>query len=179
MGFPKEKLRLRSGSTLLQYQIDRSRSHFSEILLLGGASNLAQLEVEPETNLRWVPDPETLCGEGPLAGLLAGLEACSKSEMALLPVDQPFFPPALWSSPEVKGARVFRDFEGRLQWMGGFYHKDLLPRLREFLAGGGRSLGAFVRSLDGELEIVDCRARDAFASLNTPAEARAAGFFPE
>lgn len=174
MGFPKEKLRSDQGVTLLESQVTRYEPFFSHIYLLSGDRGIDANVLNRPVSV--VADPPEMSGQGPLVGLLAGLEACATEQLLLLPVDQPFFPLEMCQADPVEFARVFRDNEARLQWMGGTYHRRLIPLVRDYLQAGHRSLGGFVKSLGERLEVKDCLQHQAFFNLNTPEEAAAAGF---
>jgi molybdopterin-guanine dinucleotide biosynthesis protein A len=150
LGLPKERLIDASGVTLLERQLTRLSSHFRETLLLAGRQP-KQVPVSLATPFRQSCDPWEYSGEGPLAGLCAGLRDASTEWLALVPVDAPHFPvQALLQAPaRLAGTQLraigFLDAEGSPQWLPGVYHRSLLSSLQGSLAAGERSLGRWMR----------------------------------
>lgn len=180
LGGPKEQLIDAGGQSLLEAQVARLRPHFEQLLLLSGPSH-KELPGAPG-----VPDPEPFAGRGPLAGLLAGLEAASHDWLALLPLDQPYFPPEAFrmalarhscsASPRAIG---FLDPTGRRQWLPGLYHRKLRKPLRQALAGGVTRFGEWVETVQPTfIEWAELYSESvlAFCNLNSPEQAAAAGY---
>jgi len=176
MGFPKHLLRHRkSGHTLLELQMQRLARCFGPGLVLGG---------EAPHDSSWVSlsDPREFRGQGPLAGILSGLNRCRTDWLAVLAVDCPHFPPELYQQAESlaeEGADVvvFQDSESRAHWLCGLYNKRLAERLASQLAGGHRAVKKLpevcsVQRLQVPKEFGD----EIFLNLNTPLGALQAGF---
>ena len=174
MGVPKHTLRNSTTTeTLLSYQARRMAPHFSEVLLLHG-----EFEIPPGTPGRPVPDLTEYAGQGPLAALLAALEAASTDWVGLLAIDQPEVPPELYAwaleQNHDRQAVVFEDGQGKPQWLCGLYHRNLLAAVREQLREGVRSMKRFWESR--ELAVLTYPHGDPFCNLNTPEEAERWGW---
>lgn len=110
---------------------------------------------------------------GPLAGLHAGLEACTTPLLVSVPCDAPMLPLDLVARlseglanahAEVAVARA----AGRLQPVFALMRRDVCGGLAEFLAGDGRSVSAWLASL--RVATVDFADAEAFANINTREE---------
>jgi molybdopterin-guanine dinucleotide biosynthesis protein A len=118
-------------------------------------------------------------GVGPLAGVAAGLVYANREGWPLLataPCDAPFAPAdyvARLASAIAESfalAAVAESARG-LQPVFALWRVAALPPLRAYLAGGGRSPGAFLTSLGAKrVPFAPGEGGDAFANLNTPAE---------
>lgn len=110
---------------------------------------------------------------GPLAGLHAGLRACTTPLMVTTPCDSPFFPmdlvARLKEGLEDTGAMVaaVRTSDG-LQPVFTLVRREVLPDLESFLAADGRGIQAWLKQRP--LAIVDFPNAAAFANINTTAE---------
>lgn len=111
---------------------------------------------------------------GPLAGLLAGMEAAATELVVTAPCDSPFVPPdlveRLLAGLDVAGAEVAVAHDGeRQQTVFLLARTALAGDLRAWLAGGGRKIDAwFARRAVAD---VDFRDRpEAFLNINTPEE---------
>lgn len=162
----------------MEHQTERLSPFFAERLLLSGQ---ASIEIPG-----WLQasDPQPFSGEGPMAGLLGGLEQCSHPALLLMPIDSPGFPvlPLLQAlellarEAEVVG---FLDPGGRAQWLPGAFRSELVHPLRQALVEGERSLGRWLRGR--RVSYLPWRdewgpAEPAFWNLNTPEEALEAGY---
>ncbi len=115
---------------------------------------------------------------GPLAGVLAGLEAASTPLVATLPCDSPFIPPDLVARMRAgldrAGAEIAVAHDGeRRQPVFMLLRTDLAPDLRSWLDQGGRKIDAWY---EGHT-IADADFSDApetFININTPEERDAA-----
>lgn len=94
MGVDKAALPAPDGrnGTLLDHQISALTAAGANPVLLAG--RIGQANQRPD--LTWLNDVAD--AQGPLAGLLAGLQACPHPWLAVLAVDMPRFPPALWET---------------------------------------------------------------------------------
>jgi len=110
---------------------------------------------------------------GPLAGLHAGLSACSTALLVSAPCDAPFLPLDLVerlheglerANAEVAVARA----DGRVQPVFALMRRRVLDSLGDYLAGGGRSVNGWFASLS--VATVDFEDAGAFANINTREE---------
>lgn len=110
---------------------------------------------------------------GPLAGIHAGLTACTTPWLAVVPCDAPFLPldlvVRLRAALESQAAHiaVARTADG-LQPTFALMHRDALASLTDYLATGGRRLRDWYQTLP--LAIIDFADAEAFTNLNSPAE---------
>ena len=121
---------------------------------------------------------------GPLAGLEAGLLACSTPSLASVPCDSPFLPPdlvcRLAAALAAEKASIAVACTGdQLHPVFSLMHAYALPDLQAFTRAGGRRMESWLK----RLRWVACPfddVPDAFANINTPDELRAhqAGEFP-
>lgn len=115
---------------------------------------------------------------GPLAGVLAGLEAASTPLLATLPCDSPFVPADLVARMRARldraGAEIAVAHDGeRRQPVFMLLHTGLAPDLRAWLEQGGRKIDAWY----GHHTIADIDLGDVpetFININTPDERDAA-----
>jgi molybdopterin-guanine dinucleotide biosynthesis protein A len=107
---------------------------------------------------------------GPLAGLHAGLTACTTPLLCTAPCDAPLLPTDLVLRLADAMARdsapvaVVRT-DGHLQPTFILCRRAVLPNLEQYLAGGGRKFGAWL-AIVGALP-VDFADAHAFANINT------------
>lgn len=115
---------------------------------------------------------------GPLAGVLAGLEAASTPLLATLPCDSPFIPAdmvdRMWSALDRAGAGIAVAHDGeRRQPVFMLLRTDLAPDLRAWLEQGGRKIDAWYEGhtiADADFSDVP----ETFININTPDERDAA-----
>ncbi len=93
-------------------------------------------------------------GQGPLAGLEAGLAAARNPLVFVAAGDMPFLPGPLvvylLGRLERGGlCAVVPRYRGRMHPLCAAYHRGLLPRVGPALDGGVRAVHTFVESLDG------------------------------
>ena len=98
-------------------------------------------------------------------------------------IDTPFFPPEVLSrsleiAPEGSQAVGFMGPEDRPQWLPGLYHKRLQASIEATLRRGELRLGRWMQSQPHAfLPWTDTvPVQRAYANLNTPEQARHAGF---
>lgn len=111
---------------------------------------------------------------GPLAGLLAGMQAAATELVVSAPCDSPFVPPdlvaRLVAGLDAAGADVAVPHDGERQQTAFLLARTALAGdLRAWLAGGGRKIDAWF----GRLAVADVDFRDrpeAFLNINTPEE---------
>ena len=114
---------------------------------------------------------------GPLAGLEAGLAACTTPYLLTVPCDSPFLPADLVSrlaaclTAHRASIAVARTGE-QLHPVFSLIRSDELPELQAFIHAGGRRMEAWLRRLCwAPCPFDDCP--EAFANINTPDELRA------
>ena len=172
MGRDKALLRLR-GRPLWRRQRD--------ILRAAGAGELL-LSARPDQ--RWalraagfasiVNDPEP--DRGPLAGIVAALEASAHDRVAVLAIDLPRLP-ACWIAELAAAATENRGVVGRrgrtFEPLAAVYHRKMLPLARASLARGDLALQPLLQTAvdDGLLRVRRIAASEApwFTNWNTPA----------
>ncbi|WIT10411.1 molybdenum cofactor guanylyltransferase [Paucibacter sediminis] len=106
---------------------------------------------------------------GPLAGLLAGLQACRTRWLLAVPCDAPRLPldlaARLLRAAEREGAAVALPVTERVQPVFCLLRQDLAPGLSAYLAGGGHRVEACLRAQPHVLVPFD-RDGDAAAFFN-------------
>ena len=114
---------------------------------------------------------------GPLAGLEAGLAACTTPYLLTVPCDSPFLPADLVSrlaaclTAHKASIAVARTGE-QLHPVFSLIRSVVLPELQAFINAGGRRMEAWLRRLCwAPCPFDDCP--EAFANINTPDELRA------
>jgi molybdopterin-guanine dinucleotide biosynthesis protein A len=110
---------------------------------------------------------------GPLAGMHAGLRACTTPWLFTAPCDAPFLPLDLVSrlavGVEAETTKLaVASCIGRLQQVFLLLHRGLLPALETYLNTGGRKIESWLESR--ERTVVDFDDSAAFANINTPEE---------
>lgn len=110
---------------------------------------------------------------GPLAGLHAGLGACTTQLLVTVPCDSPFLPldlvARLHAALEAAGAQVaVAHAGGYAQPVFALCRREVRDNLTAFLAGGGRKVDTWYAAL----KVVEVPFPDetAFANINTPEE---------
>lgn len=110
---------------------------------------------------------------GPLAGLHAGLSACTTPLLVTAPCDSPFLPldlvARLCAALEADAAQLaVAQCGGKAQPVFALCRREVLESLSAFLAGGGRKVDAWYAAL----KVVEVTFPDeaAFANINTPEE---------
>ncbi|MBS0893874.1 molybdenum cofactor guanylyltransferase MobA [Tatumella sp. JGM130] len=109
--------------------------------------------------------------QGPLAGMLSGLEAAESDWVAFTPCDSPFIPrnfvDQLWQSKREAGACWIRSSQ-RDHPVFCLLHRQLIPALQDYLACGERRVLIFL-SQYGHPVPMDT-AESAFININTVQE---------
>lgn len=174
MGREKATIAL-AGRTLLQRVIDAAAEVADEtVVVCAPGRPLPSIEVRGSLRLA----TDEVGGQGPLAGILAGLAVASGEIALLLACDQPFVRPALLhllvaQVAEAPAAIPVRD--GQTQPLCAAVRVEAAPLLREAYERGSRAAAA-VADLPGArlLDAALWRAVDAegvsFAGANTPEE---------
>lgn len=178
MGLPKEGLVNGAGQTLLDYQLSRLTPHFEHSMILSGCKSAEQLSTSFAPLPPVYQDPEEWANCGPLVGLLVALDKTPTPWLTLVAVDQPNYPPRLaLEATRSSSLVVFEDTSGRLQWLGGLFHRRLRAAIEESLRNGTRAFRGFLDNFE-DVTIVPGQDQGSFLNINTPMEARAAGFSP-
>ena len=174
MGQDKAALPL-GGRTLLQRAVDAA-SEVATMVVIVGAPDRPLPEVACARPLRVVAD--AVEGEGPLAGIVAGLGATDAPVAVIVGCDQPFVRPALLrllARRAQEHIAVVPVMEGKPQPLCSAVRLDALARLRAVFEGGGRAAMALTE-LPGALllppeqwEAADPDGRS-FIGVNTPDE---------
>lgn len=110
---------------------------------------------------------------GPLAGLHAGLSACTTPLLVTAPCDSPLLPldlvGRLYAGLLSAGAQLaVAQSGGRAQPVFALCRRDLLGHLTSYLSGGGRKIDAWYAALNVVEVPFDDEA--AFVNINTPEE---------
>lgn len=178
MGQDKASLVL-DGRTLLQWVVDAVSAVASEVVVVGAPGRGLPAVVSPRM-LRTVAD--SVEGQGPLAGIIAGLEATERAVAVVVGCDQPFMRPALLAHlAELArtNAAAVPVVDGRPQPLGSAIRRETLPALRTAFDGGQRA-ARIIAELDGAVlvppevwRVFDPDGRS-FAGVNTPEELKAA-----
>lgn len=173
MGTEKAALVL-DGRTLLQRAVDAVAPVVDEVVLVG-APGRPLPPVEVAIPLRRVDDP--IEGEGPLAGIEAGLAAIETPVTLVVGCDMPWLQTALLELLLVHaeaGARLVVPMSGgRPEGLCSAWRRDALPVVRAHLEAGDRRVMAVAADLDAtrlapdEYAAADPDGRS-FRNLNTP-----------
>lgn len=154
------------GQPLIRLAINRLAPQVDQLLISANRN----LETYRELGYPVLSDAEADF-PGPLAGLLAGLEACTTPWLMCVPCDGPEFPPdlvaRLMEAAETALApmAVARTAAG-LQPTFQLCHRRTLPALRAYLASGERRVSAWCRQ-QGACEVMFDNAA-AFSNFNSP-----------
>lgn len=120
------------------------------------------------------PNPQGESYAGPLAGVLAGLRACTTDWLLTVPCDSPSFPDDLVlrfiKANEKNGCGDLFAARTPVQSHPVFMlvHKELTRTLAAFIASGERKLGGWQQQ--NGVSYVEFADESAFANLNTPDE---------
>jgi len=164
------------GRTLLQRAVDAVAGVVEEVVLVG-APGRPLPAVEASVPLRRVDD--LVEGEGPLAGIAAGLAAIEAPVTLVVGCDMPWLQPALLElllARAEAGARLVVPMSGgRPEGLCSAWRVDALPVVLEHFEAGDRR----VMSIAADLEVVRLDPADyaeadpdgrSFRNLNTPDE---------
>jgi len=158
-----------AGRPLAMHVLERLRPQVAEVVLNANRNRVSYEAL----GVRVVPD--SIEGyPGPLAGLLAGMEAASTPLVISAPCDSPFVPPdlvaRLYRARETRDAELAVAHDGeRQQPVFLLAPTALAPALREWLLQGGRKIDAWF----ADRRVVDVPftdSPDAFLNINTEAE---------
>lgn len=171
MGQDKAKLRFR-GSSLLEQVFQTLSEITPEIVVVGG--DPTEYALPPACFL-----PDLFPGEGPLGGLLTGLEALGEGWHWVVACDMPLVKVevlrALESAKEEGLQAIVPEVAGHLEPLCALYHHSALKLLREEFDAGQRALQQAVRTLrvrtlsEEELRSVD-PSLESLMNVNTQEE---------
>lgn len=110
---------------------------------------------------------------GPLAGVHAGLLACTTPWLLTVPCDSPFFPQDMArrlvaAIAATRATLAVPRCGGRLQPVFALLRREVLPSLEAYLQGGGRKIETWFDEI--VWVPVDFDDTAAFANINTPEE---------
>jgi len=133
------------GASLLEHVHEAISGWCAEVILAGGSTALLQ-------GVRRVADARS-GGEGPLAGIEAGLAAARNRLVFVAAGDLPFLPEALvgFLLERLEGggaSAVVPRYGGRTHPLCAAYDRQILPQVRSALDGGSRSVREFLEALD-------------------------------
>lgn len=165
MGKNKGDVRL-ANITLLNHATQNMQSIFTTILISVR---------EPRQDLMLPHICDSSAERGPMSGLLTALEQVQTSWVFLTACDMPFISPILIAALAEKRQSqnvVVSCVQGHLQPLAAFYSVSCLPKIRQQMADGHRSLKQLIESLDSTVVDEDeCRCHDAtlisFMDLDT------------
>lgn len=161
-------LRMLRGKPLLAWVLDTVSGQGDEVLISANEPGYENF------GCRVVVDE--LPGEGPLAGLQAGLRQASFDLVATVPCDTPFLPVDMIGKMTARLREggleaVVAAVDGRRQPAIAIYRKSVLPKLDACLAEGERRVGGWLDKLRvGEAVFEDA---SAFVNINTQEELEA------
>ncbi len=171
LGVPKDTLTF-AGRPLLDIVVQRVSCLCDEVVVACGSDD----RQVPLPGARCVPD--LMPGQGPLAGLHAGLRSISSPYALVVACDMPFLEPRLLAHM----ARLPRDYQALVPYTGGaahplhaIYAKECLPVVGALLAQGANSMHELLSRLrvrvvpDDDIRRFDPEALSLF-NLNTPSD---------
>lgn len=133
----------------------------------------ANRHVEAYAAMGYPVIPDALPGHpGPLAGILAAAARLSAQWLLAVPCDLPFLPrdlaEKLLAAAEAQGRLAAHAAEsGREHYAVLLLHRDLLPGLADYVAGGGRQVRAWLQA-QGAAGVVFPDPGPGFLNINTP-----------
>lgn len=111
--------------------------------------------------------------DGPMAGLLSGLDWCAAEggdALAVVSVDAPFLPTDLVARLAAAGAPAIAISSGRAHPACGLWPVSLRPALRSALTEGERRLGRWAATAGAAQVTFPPATPDPFFNINTPAD---------
>lgn len=164
------------GRPMLEHIITRLQPQVKLLLINAPFKRQISPDAQPQTDysawgLTVVNDPYPDF-QGPLAGMLAGIQACRTPYFLSVPCDTPFLPTdlsgrmyhQLQATESDLVFAVVGEHEHPVICMGKIYLAD---HLKTYLAGGDRKVSLWQKSLRyASVDFSDCA--EAFRNLNTP-----------
>ena len=160
------------GESLAAHALRRLRPQVGELLISANRN----LDEYARLGARVLPDAQPGDFAGPLAGMAAGLRACTTPWLLSVPCDGPWLPPDLAQRLGEAALAAGRDAAiavagGRRQPVHALLRSDLLESLLEFLRGDGRKVEDWLRTVGfAEAVFEDPRA---FDNINLPQQLEA------
>ena len=164
--------------TLLELQIEKSRSLFARVAVAPGPHNVKKV-----SGVDILADAAV--GSGPIAGLLAGIEWCPEPFLFAVGVDMPRWTPGLvrhMAGQRGEADYVMAEVGDRLQTLLGFYAKRTEGTIRSRCENGQFSLrdlalsaedGAFAKVPEMSLRAtLGDEILDSFDNWNLPSDVR-------
>ena len=172
MGGVQKGLQSLRGRPLIEWVIERLRMQVDELLISANAE-IAAYQRYGFTVLQDAVKDQDGSLAGPLAGLQAGLRACSNPLIVTAPCDVPFLPLDLVQ--RLRGGLLAADADVAVASVGGrpqpvfvLARREVLPRLSAYLEQSGRRADGWYSNLRSiEVPFDDA---SAFANVNTVAE---------
>jgi len=169
MGGVDKGLRTLRGRPLVKWVLERFSPQVDEVLIN------ANQHIEEYSRFGCPVIRDQVAGfAGPLAGLHAALSATSLPLVATVPCDSPFLPADLVA--RLKSVLLERDADlatartlTQPHPVFSLCRRSLLPRLADFLSGGGRKIDQWHRTL-AVAEVSFDDQVEAFSNINTPEE---------
>lgn len=139
-GEPKALVKWK-GIPFLSYAVEALRPVTDNIVVI---SHLAELHEFPD--IRVTEDIPTYQGNGPLAGILTGMETLEADWYIVLPCDTPLITNEIVERlvQYAKGEAVIPMVAGREQPLVAVYHRSVQEKLRQQLQEGKRSMHEFL-----------------------------------
>lgn len=108
--------------------------------------------------------------QGPLAGILQGLEACVTPWLQVVPCDTPHFPTTLvvtlQNALHAPHLAIVPEVNGRMQWVFCLLHKSCFAPLRAQFDQGERTLGKCLSNLPLQRIVITDPDSASFENLN-------------
>jgi len=154
------------GRPLIRWVIARLRTQVNELFIAANPNNALyrslgfELLADP-----FGPD------NGPLAGILAGLQRADTPYLLTAPCDVPYLPDTLverlLETMETTNARAVTASDGtRQHGTISLIDRDLAADLRDYLQSGNRQVRGWLASVDAQVEDFSLKA-DAFMNINS------------
>ena len=156
------------GQFLIERQLGWMRPQVSQVLISANRS----LEEYAATGYSIVLDKE-VGFQGPLHGVLSGLQQSQSEWLFVHPVDLPFLPSdvveKMFAARESNFDCYFLSSEEREHYLSMMLSKKLLPQLQAFIASGGKRVREFL-NLVGAKSLRLGLDENCFKNLNEPAD---------
>lgn len=154
------------GKPMVKYVLERLTPQVGAVLLNANRHQEQYTALGPEVI------PDTLEGyQGPLAGMLAGLKACSTPLLVTAPCDTPFLPrdyvARMHTALNEQKVKIAVATDGRqLQPVFCLLHTDMALDLEDFLKAGNRKVGLWL-SQHPVARVSFTETPQAFVNINT------------
>ncbi|MFX3623718.1 MAG: molybdenum cofactor guanylyltransferase [Ectobacillus sp.] len=134
-----------NGKTFLSYALEALYGAADEIVVISHLSEIRQL-----TDVKVVEDVPDFKGQGPLAGILSGIQAVQADWYFVLPCDVPLVTARLVRTivQQAEKEAVVPVSEGRTQPLIAIYHHSIKDRVHSHLSKGKRSMQELLLSCD-------------------------------